>query len=446
MVRVLTLVPVLALAAAGTVAVPANAAEVEPPGTVLISTDLSDHPNISLSPGRIVWNGAANGGQVLKRALSYDGETVSVGSQTTIGPSGGFYWGSTHHSSSGGRTLYSHKYTGGAPRVNLADGSKTSTLASSGAPLRMSGNRALYLASGKHVMVHDLHTGRTLDITDRYGTRQSAGNGIADLFGNNLVFLGPDLHLYLKNLSNSTAPVNLARPFVPQGLNVFTYGDWVAWDSYLDDGVEVSDSCGIRNIRTMAPATSFGCDATVRDQTLLDLTSAGAIVRSDIDASHATWKLRRYNGTEVTLPLPTTARDVAINGDLMAWVDADGLHAAPLPNPPTNRPRSFGDPVTKAKDYIGGSTWPFRLVTTAPLTACHVHITKSGVLVRQLDCSAGVLAAGEIQARWDSRNSHGNLVGPGTYRWTAYAANSDGSMLRSDGAVKPTTGTLTVVR
>ena len=439
--RTRALVALVALACVAPFTSAADAAEPEPPGTVLISTDLSDYPSISLSPGRIVWNGVADGGQVLTRALSSDGETVTLGPQSTIGPTGGRYWGSMEHSSSGARTLYRYKFPGGAVRTVLADGGATTTL-SSGAPVRMSGNRALYERDG--FRIYDLHTRKTLDVSTRYTTRKDPS--AADLFGNNLVYLGRDLKLYLKNLSNGAAPAAIARPGIPQGLNVFAYGDWVAWDGYLDDGTGLpADYCGIRNIRTMAPTTSFDCGSSqYRAGLFRDLTSAGAIYRTDIDYTHATWSLRRYNGTVTTLPVPESTTDLEVNGNLMAWVDADGLHAAPLPNPPTNRPRSLGDPVTKATDVIGGTSWPFRLVTTAPLSRCQVQISKARVVLRQLDCDTSHRFSGEVLARWDSRNSHGDLVGPGTFRWTAYAANADGSMLRSDGAAKPTTGTLTL--
>jgi hypothetical protein len=245
-----------------------------------------------------------------------------------------------------------------------------------------------------------------------------------------------------KNLSDASEPVVVAASDDTgyNGAYVFAYGDWVAWDRYVStpDGVDNVDHCGLRNVRTMAAVASTDCVA--------GLTSAGAVRRrTNGTGDVTTWSLQPYGAPDkIDLPVPTSTFRLGIDGNVMAWADGDGLHAAPLADAPPDRPRSLGDPVTHKTFTLGGASWPFRLVTTATLTKCHVQISRGGVLVRQLDCNAGVLDSGEVLVSWNGYDLHGHQAPPGTYRWTAYASNADGSMLRSDGVPEQTTGVLSV--
>jgi hypothetical protein len=441
--RTRALVLLVALTTVVTFTGAADAVVPDPPGTVLVSTDIGEVSQLFVSPGRIVWNGA---GGILDRRLNADSSTVTLGTQSTINDEGVFgYGGLATGATSGARTLWADRaggVTSSRYMVKLTSGTTTKVLTYHGEPVRLSGNRALYFRlSDYHYVLYDLHTGKSLDVTQKYDTRTSSGTFTADLFGNYLVYTTKSFAILRKNLSNGSAP-QVVVPNHPHDYNgsfVVAYGDWVGWDRYshTTDGFDEFDDCGLKNLRTMAPATHT-C--------VTNLTSAGSLIRtSHGPGNDFTWSLLPYGGTTGTdLPATPGITDLAIDGHVLAWGDANGLHAAPLADAPADQPRSLGDPVTSKTFKIGGASWPFRLVTTAPLTNCRVHITQAGVLIRQLDCNAGLLGSGEVLAHWNGYDDHGHKAQAGTYRWTAYATNDHRSMLRSDGAAKQTTGTLTV--
>lgn len=435
------LVPLIALASLLAGLAPALAAD--PPGTVLVTADGVNSP-LAVSPGRVVWQDFHG---VRKGAVSSDGSTVTVGALNTLGEGELHPYGYLPHNSSGARTLWADRVGGVTSyryMVKLTSGATTKVLSYGGVPVRLSGNRALYQRQADaHYVLYDLHTGKTTDVTEKYNTRTSSGSPTVDLFGNYLVYTTKKFAIMRKNLSDSTAPVTIVsggqNSTSYNGSLVVAYGDWVAWDRYShpSDGFDSFDDCGLKNLRTMAPA-SHTCVTT--------LTSAGSLIRTwHGTGNDYTWSLLPYGATTGTeLPATPGSASLALDGKVLAWADADGLHAAPLADAPPNQPRSLGNPVTH-RSFTIGTSWPFRLVTTAPLTGCRVHITKSGALVRVLDCNAGLLGSGEVSVRWNGYDDHGHQVQPGSYRWTAYAVNDHRSMLRSDGAAKQTSGTITVL-
>lgn len=268
------LVVLLAVATVAPFAGAAAAADPEPPGAVLVSPDAGSYSALSVSPGRVVWEGS---GTVQKRAVTSDASTVTLGAQTTIGHGLLSPYQYPTGLSSGARTLWAS--SNGHPygyQVNLTSGTSTKVLSHAAVPVRLSGNRALYQRqTDAHYVLYDMHTGKSTDVTEKYNTRTSSYSFTVDLFGNYLVYTTKSFAIMRKNLSDGSAPLTIVPPDHNgnNGSVVIIYGDWVAWDRYFHpgDGFDAFDHCGLKNLRTMAPAT-HNC--------VTDLTSAGSIKRT----------------------------------------------------------------------------------------------------------------------------------------------------------------------
>lgn len=450
---------VLALALAGSaIAIGSPAIAVDPVGTVNISSLTNqDLVMVALSPGRVTWvNRTPKGSPLVKRGATLDGAQVVLGPGTTLGrtepKSNGFldddFRGFSALGASGSRTgwateTHAYYYENGVIVARVTNGGRLSTGASVtrtlSAPshvLAVSGTRVLYQnlkfpSSKKYFRLLDLRTGVSTDLTATFGGAAKVLKAVA-LFGNSLYFARNDGSIWRKTLGATSSSVKVVDGGSFSTVTLFAWGDFIAWDRYSGGHV-----CGYRNLGISDEPLSYpNCPVA--------LTDAGAILRNPGTGAYT---LQHYAGDTVALPVPTDAKQVAIDGGRLAWVQANGTgRIAPLPNAPDAAPRYLGNALAPTKYQRGGSSWRLDLVTTSALKTCSVAIRNAhGSTIRTLPCSSGLLSAGEIQARWDGRNGSGVTVPASTYYWVVTAADADSdALLRASGEPGTVGGAITV--
>lgn len=463
------LVLAVALGVGAAVALGGAASASDPVGTQNIS-NLADQQirAVTLSPGRVTWaNSYPSKTPVTTRSVAVGSGGLALGAGQIIGyaepkTSGNSYAdtfrGLTSSAASGNRTAWATEtkaafYEGGYSDPDsivyggrLSQGANLArTFPGDSSPLSLSGTRVLFPAS-----IFNIRTGGTVS------AKAAAGRTIFNpgafneydlrtplaLWGNFLAFAGSNGAIYRNDLSDAAGSTTLA-PVVPaadgyvHGVNVFTWGDWVAWSRAIwKDGGLVAVDCGMRNARTLAPAVDLTACPT-------GLTSAGAVLR---DKDTSVWYLQPYAGSVTPLPVPSTATEVTIDGPVLAWVRNGGVGRITPFDGPTAQPRSLGDPLAKTTYVRGGASWGFDLISSAALAHCSVAITKQGgATIRTLPCDSNRMRTGEAVVHWDGKNAGGIKVPAGSYQWVVTAADAGlEALLRPNGSAGQVAGTIAV--
>lgn len=440
---------------------PGATAEAAPPGSVQVST--YDVYGLALSAGRVTYyNRSQRKYPVLTRGITA-GTPVTLGTPSQIGLSlaspswEGAVPAVVPGTTSGNRTVWTEVTEHGCyengimcwvneATPHLSRGAAVEHSFTPFSSAALSGTRALQRA-GRSWFLYDLKTRRSTRLTLPPGSAQgvllapgtavalagdrlvTARSGVSSRLADDVIAVFIDYSIRVKNLANGGSMVVTPSPEDPPGAlsyaAVSAWGDWVAWERrYQKNGTLTGRDCGIRNVRTKAPAITLDlCPRT--------LTSDGILAK---DTANKKWTLQPYDGSPAELPIPYSATDISVDNGLVAWIDTDQkARLAPVDDPQSHRPRSLGNPLTSTA-FTLGSSWTLDLVTTAPLTSCQVVITKSnGGIARTLPCRSERAAVGEVVARWNGRNAGGTLVPRGTYRWHVEASNGDGSLLGPDG-------------
>lgn len=465
--RPLVLAVLLGLGA--TVALGGAASAADPVGSLNIS-NLADQRirAVTLSPGRVTWaNGKPSKTPITTRAVSVEGGVLALGPGQFIGyaepkTSGSSiadtFRGLTSSAASGNRTAWATEiqaafFEGGYSDpdsivygARLSQGTRVArTFPGDSSPWSLSGGTVLFSSS-----IYDLRTGTTTTAKaaagrtifnpgkyNEYDLRQPLS-----VWGTYLAFAGSDGAVYRNDLSDTAGWTTLA-PVVPtedgyvHGVNVYAWGDWVAWHrSIWKNGAQVELDCGMRDASTLAPAVGLTDCPT-------GLTSAGAVLR---DKDTGAWSLQPYTGSVTPLPVPSTATEVTIDGPVLAWVRAGGVGRIAPFDGPTAQPRSLGAPIAPAGYVRGDSSWGFDLISSAALAHCSVAITKhGGATVRTLPCDSARMRTGEAVVHWDGKNGSGVKVPAGTYGWVVTASDADDAeLLRADGTAGVVTGSIAV--
>lgn len=310
--------------------------------------------------------------------------------------------------------------------------------------LSLSGTRLLYVRvntdGNERVLLADLATGRTVDVSRTFGI--SAGLG-ATLDGDTLAYGRSNGAILVRNLATHRVQVVQGAGEAVSSQQLYVSGDWLAWASNTRTSGTVS---GYRRLgSTAAPVVVRGGWVTSTGP-----TGAVAVYPAANDGP-PTYRFLPWSGSPVLLPggsgngARVSSYVAGVYGSTIAWVDTDGrAKLTPLSRHYPMRPRALGKAIAPST-LARGAIWSFDLPTTAPLASAEIAIKNArGEIVRILSGGVRSAALGEVVASWDGRDGHGRPVPASTYRWTVFAKNADGSLLRPDGTTTRMTGLVRV--
>lgn len=302
----------------------------------------------------------------------------------------------------------------------------------------LSGGRAIWRNTAGHILLRDLVTGQTRDLTPVVGSNSLPGLGgdlTAALYGRYLAYTTRNT-VWRLDLPTGRI-VRLGRVDSRLG-EVGTAGDWVAWQSHSGPKSPIY----YRNARTMGPIRSVG-----GGRQLQSVSQAGFVAQI---ASSGREVFRPWGDT-TERPLPPAApgpfgagQGIAVDGGVVAWIGRDSYpKVAPL-RAAAARPQALGAPFA-ATGVIAGRSWTLDQPMSQPLITCVVVIrNRASTIVARLGCAGASAQQGEAVATWNTR-IHGANAPAGRYSWQLVARNASGSVLCATGTPgTPVQGTFVV--
>ena len=303
----------------------------------------------------------------------------------------------------------------------------------------LSGGRALWQTPTRHLLLRDLTTGVTRDLTPITGTVAPGRTGDLDgiLAGRYLAYARGGSVVRLDLSTGSRVRVGRAATSALVG-PVQTAGDWVVWQTGLGRGSRIFTRDARTMDRTIASPAGRTLE-TVSPSGYVSMTASGQQV------------FRRWGAT-LDHPLPAVdstlvGRQRVIDADdgLVTWIAPDGYPTVAPFAAATARPQALG-PAFAAARVAAGHRWTFDEPTSEVLTSCRVVIRRGSRVVARLGCAASAAQQGEAVAVWNGRIG-GGAAPAGRYTWQVVAGNTAGAILATTGVPgAPVRGILVVVR
>lgn len=294
----------------------------------------------------------------------------------------------------------------------------------------VSGSRLLWATGSGQVLLRNLATGATRNLTTAYGVSdarlrdpQSAGFAGGVLYGRYLAYAKGGSAWRLDLASGDSTPLGHTDATPGVG-GVLTAGDFLAWPAA--GGVEV------RNARTKGPVTR------IAHQSLVSISQAGLITAGPAGTVFRTWSGSVH-------PVPSTGGATRADAGFLAFISASGLPEIAPFEPSAARPQALGAPLAAAS-VRAGAGWTLDQPTSQPLASCTVVIrTPAGKPVATLPCLGASAGQGEAVGHWTARVG-GRNAPAGRYTWQLVGRNSSGSVLSSTGSSSMVSGAFEVTR
>ena len=417
---------------------------------------------VTVSPARVAWRDNGVGAGLWSRALSTVQTTLAAGDPKVVSPQPD-PTSEESASSSGSRIAYVQSGTTStdtATSVWLAASGQAPRIIGPAAPdddLTLSGTRLLQRHDDGSATLTDLISGATSNLPAPVEAWSGAFVGRTDyeLWGNDLAWLASDGSVWFKDLTTgTTTEVSDAVAAGSETVlgSVSVAAGIVAWSEIICAAPQGSDApggtCHGAGLK-YRDALAIGQIYTVPSVQPTRIQLSSGYLAFDDGSDGTPWvDVTPLHSAVVQRIAPlssggTGQAEFSISGSLLGWIGADNLpHAAALPHVGA-KPQYLGNgsaPSSLVTD--GAHSWDADFVTSEGLTKCAVTISSGATTIRVLPCDPTQMMVGEVAVSWDGRSTAGDLVSPGTYRWTLTAANADGSLLNADAGSGPISGSI----
>jgi hypothetical protein len=286
--------------------------------------------------------------------------------------------------------------------------------------------------SGTRMLVRPRTYGGTWTVLDLVsGDRRTFDAVQADLWGNHVVYVTADGHVYWQDLSLPDATrvevVDLSGHDV---YGVVTAGDWVAWSSCSR---EPSGPCthldGYRDMH------SLGAPVILSDRYLESLSDS-YLVSVTSYSERLVRNLRTGGDTVLSGAFNTTA-----DANRIAYSSYPGYAPTLTVLPDTGVPaRVLGvNAVPTEVTRPVQAAWKGEIDASRALTGCVVEVRSATAIAAELPCQPDVLRYGAAVFSWDVR-----AVPDGTYTWTLRASDAHGPVQDAHGDDVPISGSVVV--